>query len=226
MVSHLRDYILAIWKVPSPSQPDTTKERLTSALLGISHNGTKENQKFTHVMLHRPNACIQQSSVQFFPGEYETTEGMPVKLSETNIQHFSELSFIFFTPRLKLPETSYTCEKGTHTIPTRLCGVFATVAASQTPTSPGEQDWVVFSGSGICYNLFPNNANRATKVVGCQNCCQRFCQHSNTIQENDFLADMATPTKHHSINCIKKSKNWSRSSSEKGKWREWWVLMG
>lgn len=103
MVSHLRDYILAIWKVPSLIQPDTTKERLTPALLGISHNGTEENQGFTHEMLHRPKACTQQTSVQFFAGECETTAGMPVKLSETNTQHFSELSFIFFT--LKLPET-------------------------------------------------------------------------------------------------------------------------
>lgn len=42
MVFHLRDYILAVWKVPSPSQTDTTKERLTPALLGISHNDTEE----------------------------------------------------------------------------------------------------------------------------------------------------------------------------------------
>lgn len=116
MVSHLRDYILAIWELPSPSQPDNTKP----ALLGISHNGTEENQDFTHLTLHRPNVCTQQGSVQFFPGESETTEGMPMKLSKTNTQHFSELSFIFFTPQLKLPETSYTCEKGSHTIPTGL----------------------------------------------------------------------------------------------------------
>lgn len=121
MVSHLRDYILAIWKVPSLIQPDTTKERLTPALLGISHNGTEENQGFTHEMLHRPKACTQQNSVQFLPGECETTAQMPVKLSEINTQHFSELSFIFFT--LKLPET---CEKGSHTIPTGLERVMST----------------------------------------------------------------------------------------------------
>lgn len=67
---------------------------------------------------------------------------------------------------------------------------------------------------------------RATEVVGCQNCCQRLCQHSDAIQERDLLADMVTPTKHHSINCVKKSKSWGCFSSEKGKWREWWVLMG
>lgn len=97
MVSHLRDCILAIWKVSLPGQPDTSKERLTSALLGISHSDTEEYQDFTHVMLHRPNACTQQSTVQVLPGECEATEVLPMKLSETNTQHFSELSFIFFT---------------------------------------------------------------------------------------------------------------------------------
>lgn len=87
---------------------------------------------------------------------------MPVKLSETNTQHFSELSFIFFTLELKLPETSYTCETTT----TRLCGVFANVATPQTPSSTGEQDWVVFSGSGICYNRSPNNRNQGNKSCG------------------------------------------------------------
>lgn len=111
-VSHLGEYISAIWKVPSPSQPDSTKERLTPALPGISHNDTEENQDFTPVVLHRPNA--QQNSVHFFPGECETTKVMPMKLSKTNTQYFSEITFIFFTLQLKLPETSYTCVKGSH----------------------------------------------------------------------------------------------------------------
>lgn len=162
MVSHFRDYISAIWRVPSPSQPGSTKQKLTPALLGISHSVTEENQDFTHMMLHRPNACTQQNSVHFSPGECETTKVMPMKLSKTNTQHSSELTFIFFTLQLKLSETSYTCEKGS----TQLCGVFATVATPQTPTSTGEQYWGVFSSSDICYNLSPNNRNQVNKSCG------------------------------------------------------------
>lgn len=82
--------------------------------MGIAHNDTEEQQGFTHMMLHRTTARTQQSSVQVFPGAYEATEVMPVKLSETNTQHFSELLLIFFTLQLKFPETSYTSEKGSH----------------------------------------------------------------------------------------------------------------
>lgn len=110
MVSHLRGYILVIWKVPSSSQPDTTIERFTPALLGTPHNDTEEKQDFSHMKLHRLIICTQQNLVHFFPRECETIKVMPVKLSKANTQHSSELTFIF-TPRLKLPETSYTCEK-------------------------------------------------------------------------------------------------------------------
>lgn len=71
MVSHLRGYILVIWKVPSSTQPDTTKERLTPALLGTPHSDTEEKQDFSHMMLHRLIACTQQNFVHFFPREFE-----------------------------------------------------------------------------------------------------------------------------------------------------------
>lgn len=67
---------------------------------------------------------------------------------------------------------------------------------------------------------------RLTKVVGCQNCCQRFCQRSNAVQEHDLLADMATPTKHHSINWVKKVKTGvvSPQRKENGESDDyWWV---
>lgn len=168
MVSHLRGYTLVIWKVPSSSQPGTTKERLTPALLGTPHNGTEEKQDFSHVMSHRLIARTQQNLVHFFPREFETTKVMPVKLSKANNQHSSELMFIF-TPRLKLPETSYACEKGWHhqpqdtEVPTCSAGTLPLWLHHRCLPAPVSRHRGAFSGSGVRYSISPTNINQSNK---------------------------------------------------------------
>lgn len=172
MVSHLQGYILAIRKVPSSSQPDTMKDRLTPALPGTPHNDTEEKQDFSHMMLHRLTARTQQNLVHFFPREFETIKAMPVKLSKAHTQHSSELTFTFFISQLKLPETSYTCEKGWHhqpqdtEVPTCSGGSLPLWVHHRHLPAPVSSHGEAFSGSGIRYSISPTSINQGNECCG------------------------------------------------------------
>lgn len=138
-------------------------------VMGTLHNDREEKQDFSHMMLHRLIACTQQNLVHFFPGEFETIKVMLVKLSKANTQHSSELTFIFFTPRLKLPETSYTCKKGWHRQPqdteVSTCSVGSLPLWLHHRRLPAlvSRHREAFSGSGICYSISPTNINQGNK---------------------------------------------------------------
>lgn len=165
------------------SQTDTTKDRLTPALLGISHNDTRKIKTSPRWF------CIERTHTA------ELSAILPRRMWDYRRDAREALW------NQQLPETSYTVRPS----PPGFVGSLSMwlhhrhLAALESRT---EWSFLVVAFATTSPQTIET---RATKVVGCQNCCQRFCQHSNAIQEYDILADMATPIKHHTINCVKKN---------------------